>query len=354
MLRTLIVGLGQAGWTLHLPVLTRLRASASTGELFSPEPIVVYDPGRVPAMTREDAPVVAGGLEEARELLDPETTVVHVCTPPSARVEPLRELAALGFRKILVEKPLASDPTGLAGVLGVCKAWDLEPVVVSHWLDSALTRRLSEIVRSGELGALRSIRVVQRKPRFTRSLATHGHPSAFEVEVPHSLGVALRLAGEAVVEDAAWSDMEVGGRRIPRMGAARLTLRHESGVRTEIHSVLTSLLRERRIVLRFERGQVTGYYPVSRDDDHALMTVTANGRDETSVFRDDSLASFLERTYRGFASGDGVTTHLDLNARLVELLSDAKRRCALEERDAEDGNTVDGVSIKDKAVEYAN
>jgi hypothetical protein len=145
--------------------------------------------------------------------------------------------------------------------------------------------------------------------------------------VPHSLAVALRLAGQATVVGASWADMRVSGRLLPRMGAARLSLRHDHGVRTEIWSELTSLLRERRITLQFERGTVTGYYPVSRDDDHALMTVDADGHEETEVFRDDSLASFLLRTYRGFALGHRVTSDLDLNVDMVSLLSDAKRLC---------------------------
>ncbi|MFF5258474.1 Gfo/Idh/MocA family oxidoreductase [Actinomadura viridis] len=327
MLRTLIIGLGQAGWTLHLPVLTRLRDSAYGEGLFSAEPIVVYDPDRLPTGRRDGSIAPKRSLKEAREVLDPARTVVHVCTPPSARIEVLRQVAELGFRKVLVEKPLSADRAGIARILEVRDAWDLNLSVVSHWLDSTLTRRLTKLVYSGRLGELRSIEATQRKPRFSRSLDTNGHPSAFDVEVPHSLAVALRLAGEATVVDASWSDMEVNGHLIPRMGAARLVLRHDHGVRTEIFSELTSLLRERRITLEFERGRVTGYYPVSRDDDHALMTVETDGREETEIFRDDSLASFLMRTYRGYAAGHRITSDLELNVEIVSLLSDAKHLC---------------------------
>jgi predicted dehydrogenase len=337
MLRTLIIGLGQAGWTLHLPMLARLRETARDEGLFAPDPIVVHDPNQRPAGHRDEPIIVARTLREARAALDPAHTVVHVCTPPSVRSELLREVAELGFRKVLVEKPLAADRPGADRVLKVRDAWDLDLTVVSHWLDSALTQRLAKLVYSGRLGELRSVSVVQRKPRFTRSLNTNGHHSAFDVEVPHSLAVVLRLAGQATVVGASWSDMRINGRLLPRMGAARLTLRHDHGTRTEIWSDLTSMLRERRISLEFERGRVTGHYPVSRDDDHARMTVSADGHEETAVFRDDSLASYLLRTYRGFAAGHRITSDLDLNADIVSLLSDAKNLCEAEGAPAETG-----------------
>ncbi|GAA2102073.1 hypothetical protein GCM10009780_52280 [Actinomadura alba] len=326
-MRTLIIGLGQAGWTLHLPVLARLRETANDEGLFAKDPIVVHDPKHLPAGGQDEPIAVAHSLREARAALDPARTVVHICTPPSVRVELLREVAELGFRKVLVEKPLSADRTDIARILEIRDAWDLNLSVVSHWLDSALTRRLTKIVYSGRLGELHSIAAVQRKPRFTRSLNTNGHQSAFDVEVPHSLAVVLRLAGQATVVGASWADMRINGRLLPRMGTARLSLRHDHGVRTEIWSDLTSLLRERRISLEFEQGRVTGYYPVSRDDDHALMTVTADGHEETEIFRDDSLASFLLRTYRGFAMGHRMTSDLDLNVDIVSLLSDAKNLC---------------------------
>src|SRR4029079_6631807 len=105
-------------------------------------------------------------------------------------------------------------------------------------------------------GALRSISSVQSKPRLTRSLASEGHPTAFDVEVPHVLGVALRLAGDADVVAAACTDMHVEGRTVPRMGSAHLVLRHAGGVRTEVLSDLTSPVRERRIALELTGGRL--------------------------------------------------------------------------------------------------
>jgi predicted dehydrogenase len=329
MLRTLILGLGRAGWGLHLPVLSQIHESGLDREVFAPEPVVVYDPQGI-QNGRPPVPLtVVDSLHAARELLDPANTVVHLCTPPSVRREVLEQLAALGFRMILVEKPLAADRESLDRIIDIRLRRDLDLMVMGHWLDSRVTTRLANIIKSGELGELRSISAVQRKPRFGRSLMTDGHPSAFEVEIPHSLGVALYLAGDAEVVGASWSDMAVDGRIIPRMGSAHLRVRHGSGIETEIFSVLTSMQRERKLTLEFEGGLVTGYYPVGQDDDYASLSVIAqDGIERRTVFPDDSLTVFLRRAYRRFHAKEDLRSDFLLNVRVANLLCDAKQLCA--------------------------
>src|SRR5699024_2943724 len=159
---------------------------------------------------------------------------------------------------------------------------------VAHWLDSRLTERLAEIVRNRALGAVRSISFVQHKPRFARSLATAdsprvddpragnlkaGHPTAFDVEVPHALGVALHLAGTAELARAELTDMCCTESVCRDMGRAQLTLHHTNGVVSDIDSDLTSPIRERRITVECTAGQVTGHYPVSDQDEYAQITM---------------------------------------------------------------------------------
>lgn len=72
--------------------------------------------------------------------------------------------------------------------------------------------------------------MTQDKARFRRSLTGGTHRHAFEVEVPHALGVLLRLLGDGEVCAASWSDLRLGERVVPHMGGARLALRHR-GVR---------------------------------------------------------------------------------------------------------------------------
>ena len=325
MFQTLIVGLGRSGRGLHLPVLSRARAVQASQHLFDDRPIVAFNPwGAQPELA--DA-VLVHSLVQASEITDPDRTVVHLCSPPAARVKVLEQLARLGFQKVIVEKPLAVDEQDLAEIAWLRRRWDLELMVVAPWLASTLTHRILQTLQGGELGALRSVFVVQRKPRFTRSLAGCGHPTAFDIEIPHSVGVALAIAGSADVSHARLTDMTFEDVVIPRLGSAWLSLDHENGVCTEIFSDLTSPTRERRITLKLEHGTITGHYPNSEADHTAQLSTTIKGSETRSVFLDDALTTFILRTYEHFAAPRQDSDNLTLNAEVVRLLSEAKRIC---------------------------
>ncbi|WP_435129285.1 Gfo/Idh/MocA family oxidoreductase [Actinacidiphila sp. bgisy144] len=353
MLRTLVVGLGRAGAGLHLPVLAKARARQD--RCFAPEPVVGYD--QDPAARARHAGAgrhLVASLAAARRELDPERTVVHVCTPPVARVEVVSELLRLGFRKLLLEKPLAAGPDDLARLLASLRQEGLRPdlrtAVVAPWLASTLTDRLAALVagRGAEetqgprsavgvaagaldtLGALRQISVVQDKPRFQRSLATSGHPTAFDVEVPHALGVLLRLAGDAEVVSAGCTDLRVDGRCLPRLGGATLALAHRGGVRSVVRSDLTSPVRERRITLLFEHGTAVGHYPADSYDRYAQLRLTAadSATERREVFRDEALTEFMLRAYAYFGGDGPCPATVEQQARVVELLGRAKELAA--------------------------
>ncbi|RKT54892.1 Gfo/Idh/MocA family oxidoreductase [Saccharothrix australiensis] len=325
MVRTLVVGLGRAGAELHLPVLARARAGAR--QLFGEHPVVACDLRRV--LGDRPGLVTATSIAAAATLLDPGDTVAHVCTPPTVRPEVIGELAEHGFRDLVVEKPLAADTDDLARIIRLRRKHSLRIAVVEPWLTSTLTARLADLVRGGALGEPKTISIVQNKPRFRRSLARPGHPTAFDVELPHGVGLALRLAGNARVTHAAGFDLVVGDVVVPRMGGARIGLRHNSGVRTEIDSDLMSPVRERRITIRFEHGTVVGHYAVSADDDHSQLTITRTGRREHEVLRDDSLTEWMIRAYQLFrGTVDQHARGFAFATDVVQLLSVAKNICA--------------------------
>lgn len=324
-MQTLILGLGRSGRGLHLPVVLRARTAAASRHLFDDQPVVTFD--RCGAGSAPPGTVSAKSLAQAANLTDPARTVVHVCTPPTERVGVLAEVGRLGFRKVLVEKPLAIDSGDLAQITRLRRRWHLDLHVVAPWHASALTRRLEEAVRDGELGALRAISVVQRKPRFTRSLAGTGHQSVFDVETPHAAGLALALAGSARVRDAAWTDLRMDDVVVPRMGTGWLSLTHDSGVRTELLSDLTSPTRERRVNLQLEGGSLVGHYPCSEDDHSAQLTVTAAGRQDRAVLHDDALSAFVVQAYERFATSASGAGQAALDAEVVRVLDEAKRRC---------------------------
>jgi predicted dehydrogenase len=306
MLRTFVIGAADAG--PHLAALLRARALPESQRLFSDAPVVVHGGQHGPDV------VPVASLDEAASLLDPDGTVVHVSSWPAAPL--LSQLADLGFHLVVVEQPLAPTVAGLDEVQRLVAEHGLRLAVFAPWLASALTARLHDLVLGGTLGALRSVSVVQRRSRAARAPGL----TAFDVDVPHAVGVALRLAGAAEVARAGCTDLvpDVGA-VVPRMGSARLQLRHVSGVHTEIDSDLASPERMRRIELRFDAGAAVGGYPVSADDPHAQLLVSDDGHERHAVFHDDALASFVLRVYDGFLGED-----LGLHADVVRLLCAAK------------------------------
>ncbi|MDQ2588034.1 oxidoreductase [Saccharothrix yanglingensis] len=325
MVRTLVVGLGRAGAELHLPALARARASVR--QLFDDRPVVACDPRRplaeLPGVT------VVGSLAEAAALLDPGDAVAHVCTPPAVRAEVVAELAERGFRNVVVEKPLAADTDDLARVIRLRRRHGLRVAVAEPWLTSVLAERLVGLVRGGSMGEPRSVSMELNKPRFRRTLSVPDQSTAFDVELPHGVGLALRLAGSARVTHAAGFDLVVDDVVVPRMGGARIGLRHNSGVRTEISSDLTSPVRERRITVEFERGSAVGHFAVSDEDDHAQLTVLVNGHRAHEIMRDDAMTEWVIRAYRLFhGSGDQHARGFAFATDVVQLLSVAKNICA--------------------------
>lgn len=333
MLRTFIVGLGRAGLGLHWPVLRRLRERSPW--LFAGDPPLALDAQDMRAAAVDAGLLPVSSLAEATGLTDPANTIVHICTPPVARLDLLRRLSAAGFRQIVMEKPLAADAETLAEIEELRRSANLRMVMVAHWLDSALTRRLLELIRNDELGPLKSISFAQLKPRLQRTLRSTGHPTAFDVELPHSVGVALRIAGDAKMTAAELTDMKVGRLVVPGMGSARLDLDHESGPHTTIFSDLSSPVRERRIVLEFAGGRAIGHFPGGEDDHFAHLTIVRGAGMSSGVsadvFPDDALSTFFTRVYEEFADGLSFAEEFRLATRVVELLDEAKANAVLTE-----------------------
>ncbi|MFJ6410560.1 Gfo/Idh/MocA family oxidoreductase [Streptomyces hydrogenans] len=326
MKQPLIVGLGRAGSGLHLRALRTARDR-------SPDlwrgPVVAVDPRPGERAPVPDDVTVTPTLDEARAVLPPDRAVVHVCTPPDSRPAVLAELCAAGYRDLIVEKPLATGDRERAAVAALRARYGPRLAVVAHWPASGLADRLRALIGSGTLGPLLRVDVTQHKPRFTRSLRVDdGHPTAFDVELPHSLGLVLSLAGPAEATGARLTDLRIGETVRPGLGSAHLELLHANGVRTRIDSDLTAPVRERRVALTFARGTAVAHFAPSDADDHVQLDV--DGRRE--VFRDDALAAFLHRTYTRFATVPAEDPTWDADVALhddvVRLLDEARRRCA--------------------------
>ena len=130
MERTLIIGLGRAGLGLHWAVLRRLRAAGEHPDLFDPAPVLTLDPLAPAAPPRGEELRSVSSVAQARGLLDPERTVVHLCTPPVARLGLLRELAGAGFAGSSSRSPWRSS----AGPSTTSSTWSVRSGCA--WLSS--------------------------------------------------------------------------------------------------------------------------------------------------------------------------------------------------------------------------
>ncbi|MEU7719539.1 Gfo/Idh/MocA family oxidoreductase [Streptomyces tibetensis] len=348
MLQPLVVGLGRSGSGLHLRTLARLAGrTGRTGHPLVARPPVGCDPrAGVLRLTATPGEVtVVSTLDEALDHVDPATAVVHVCTPPRLRHALIAELAGHGFRRMIVEKPLAASREEFDALMRLHGEAGLALVAVAHWTGSRLAGRLRRLVQGRQLGALRRITVDQHKPRFLRSLTTDGHQSALDVEIPHSLALALDLAGPAELRAAHCWDLRCEDRELPRLGGAHVALEHSSGVATLLRSDLGAPVRQRSVVCEFDGGTATGHFPLSEDDDHAQLVITPVGTDAPEapagapatggvpgpareVFRDDALTDFLEGAYRGFLSEAPDAAGFSLACETARLLCTAREHCA--------------------------
>ena len=93
-----------------------------------------------------------------REMLARERPdVVHVNTPPNARLEVLEQVAAAGVAAAIVEKPVAIDGPDCAALAAFVRSSCLK-VAVNHQLHyHAPRRRLQRLVAGGALGRVRFI-----------------------------------------------------------------------------------------------------------------------------------------------------------------------------------------------------
>ena len=105
-----------------------------------------------------DAYGIDARYDDYREMLARERPdVVHVNTPPDARLELLDQIAAAGVPAAIIEKPIAIDGPDCTALAAFARTSPLK-VAVNHQLHyHAPRRRLQSLVADGAIGAVRLI-----------------------------------------------------------------------------------------------------------------------------------------------------------------------------------------------------
>jgi predicted dehydrogenase len=323
MLRTIIIGFGHAARSFHLPAVRRRGDDRLVG---------VVDPLLAGRLTAPDGVRIEPRLDAFDAAFPPDETVVHVCTPPGAREPVLRECATAGYRRFIVEKPLADSRRALDAIRDLADAARLDVLVVANWLASRLTDEIAAELEARAGTPVAEVELRNEKPRIGLTLASASHRSAFEVEMPHLLALALRLWGPFELLDASASDLAVGDRRVPLMGSAEMRVVAPAGHEIRLATDLRSPARSRSATVTWADGtRLVGHYPCGSTDLYSHLRVEGpDGRSlRDELFDDDTVRATTERAYAWFEGrGPRPPSDLRLHLAVTDLLLSAAERAA--------------------------
>jgi predicted dehydrogenase len=322
---SVLVGFGHAARSFHLPFLRRLD-----------RPVHVVDPHLgADAVDAHRGPRYARTVAELTDL-DPAAAVVHVCSPPDTHADVVFTAAELGFRRFIVEKPLATRRADAARLVELDRAGAVDVLVVANWLSSALTRRIRAELAAAA-APVEDVVLSQVKPRVQRTLSSApGHESAFDVEAPHLVTLALALFDDpGRLREVSCTDLVVGDQVRPDMGSVRMVFRAPGGYDITLHSDLTAPYRERSTRIRWSDGRtLAGFHPCDSNDLYAQLHITQpDGRVSQELIYDDTVRTFLTAAYTYFAgAGPKPASDVHFGARVATLLDDVKSVAAAQKQ----------------------
>jgi predicted dehydrogenase len=249
--------------------------------------------------------------------------IYHVTTPPYAHLNCVRDLVQIGAHRIILEKPITSTSEECQELCRLAQTATILPVSV--WPNSKVTEQVLAIIESGEIGTVTSIHFEQSKPRFSRCRPADAHNTAFEVELPHQVLLALHLAGVQahVLSSSAWSlPMPAPQAAVASMGGVLLRLQHAGGVISTLLSDLSSPTRRRHLRVTGTGGEIFADYPISAEDPFGQLRVS--GQFCRNVISDAPLSQFIWAAYRYFTGmGPKPPAGLALHSACVDLIETA-------------------------------
>jgi predicted dehydrogenase len=347
-LDSVIVGLGRAGMGLHIPILEKIRLHSAAASPFGG---VVGLVDTVQAGTRRalhrleyDFGYDAGRISCATSLaglsgVDPDNTVVHICTPADDHVSALRAATEAGFRRIIVEKPCASNAADVDEMQRIADRTGASIAVINPYLYSSSVASCKDKIR--QVGQQpHYLEFEMSKPRITPTLAGRSRPeSVMDVELPHQIAAALHLTEasryrvlRAEVRHMHYREMDTDVCQVVRnMGVGILVLELDQCIAVLISS-LDALTRTRVLKLRFPNTEhIEAFLPVTGDD-HTSVVMEYSGRntdgstEQTRVAKlpDDMLTRCLFDTYSRFAADSPQLSDLAFNRKVIDVMDKAK------------------------------
>jgi predicted dehydrogenase len=347
-LGAVIVGLGRAGLGLHMPVLEKIRRDGGEASPFG-SIVGLVDPveggiRRAQHRLEYDYGYDPRGLRSASSLagltgVDPESTIVHICTPADDHARTLREATDAGFRRIIVEKPCAANTADVDEMQRIADRTGARIAVINPYLYSRSVASCKDKIR--QLGRQpHYLEFEMSKPRTAPTLAGRSKPeSVMDVELPHQIATALHLTEasryrvlRAEVRHMHYRETDTDVCQVVRnMGVGIIVLELDECIAVLV-SYLDALTRTRELKLRFSNEEhIEAFLPVTGDD-HTSVVIEYSGRnsdgstEQTRVAKlpDDMLARCLFDMYSRFATDSPQISDLAFNRKVIDVMDRAK------------------------------
>jgi predicted dehydrogenase len=347
-LGAVIVGLGRAGLGLHIPVLEKVLRDKATASPFGAV-VGLVDPavgGTKRAIHRleydygyDPRPISCASSLAELEGVDPDNTVVHICTPAEDHVSTLRAATDVGFRQIIVEKPCAANTAEVDEMRRIADRTGAGIGVVNPYLYSRSVGACRAKIQ--EVGQLpHYLEFEMSKPRITPTLAGRSKPeSVMDVELPHQIATALYLTGatkyrllRAEVRHMHYREMDSEPCVVvPNMGIGVVVLELDGCIAVLVSS-LDALTRTRVLKLRFPNSEhMEAFLPVTGDD-HTSVVIEYSGHNtdgsieqqRTAKLPDNMLAHCLFDMYSRFLADAPQISDLTFNRKVIDVMDKAK------------------------------
>lgn len=152
--------------------------------------------------------------------LDPDHTIIDLCLPSRLLARGLREWAARGFRKFVVEKPLLVSPED-QDVFELVRSRSV--ILVQNYLHSKVHKCICRLIADHDLRPLMILTNFSKDRRQDsargRAFADGIVPSVFEIEMPHQLYIGNHLGGPMTgIYHLDARDMVIGDRVLSNHG----------------------------------------------------------------------------------------------------------------------------------------
>jgi predicted dehydrogenase len=347
-LGAVVVGLGRAGVGLHIPVLEKIRqvggAASPFGAVVGLVDTVEVGIKRALHRLEYDFGYDSRRISCATSLadltgVDPDHTIVHICTPAHDHASTLRAATEAGFRRIIVEKPCAANTAEVDDMRRTADLTGASIAVINPYLYSRSVASCKDKIQ--EVGRPpHYLEFEMSKPRITPTLAGRSRPeSVMDVELPHQIATALHLTEasryrvlRAEVRHMHYREMDTEVCRVvPNMGIGVIVLELDECIAVLVSS-LDALTRTRVLKLRFPNMEhIEAFLPVTGDD-HTSVVIEYSGyntdgsteQQRVAKLPDDMLARCLFDTYARFATGSPQLSDLTFNRKVVDVMDKAK------------------------------